>query len=134
MEVESDCNVLLEVGNTSETWMLDIVSAFSMLVHLFSDGYSANSVEMSLQPVLGPLALRPGVYVFRATTDGYMTVSPQSLSGDCGLDLEVSIFSLSRGEGADGAQSVVEVGKDCQVLFEIGNTTEKWQLEINKLS
>ena len=62
--------------------------------------FSFSSDEAGLQPVLGPLTLPAGVYVFTATTDGYMTVSPQSLSGDCGFDLKVSIFSLSRGRSS----------------------------------
>ena len=50
------------------------------------------------------------------------------------MDLKLSIFSLSRGEGADGAQSVVNVEKDCEVLLEIGNASENWQLEVIKIS
>ena len=132
--IESNCNVLLEIGNTRESWSLDIVAAKSLSVQSFSSSYSTDSDTMGLQPALGPLKLPAGVYVFTAKTDGYMIVSPQSLSGDCGSDVRRSIFNLSSGEGADGAQSVVEVEKDCAVLLEIGNTREYWQLEINRLS
>ena len=96
--------------------------------------YSFSSDEAGLQPVLGPLSLPAAIYIFTATTDGFMTVLPQSLSGDCGMDIGLPIFNLMAGQAADGAQSVVEVEIDCDVLLEIGNTTESWMLEINKLS
>ncbi len=134
VEVEKDCEVLFEIGNTSERWMLNIRSSDGLPVQSFSASYSTNSDAEGLQPVLGPILLRAGIYIFTATTDGYMSVSPQSLSGDCGTDLRLSIFTLSRGDGSDGAQSVVEVEKDCEVLFEIGNTSERWMLEFTKLS
>ncbi len=133
-QVDNDCNLLFEIGNTNETWALNIVSSSNLTAQSFTTGFVTNSIEMGLQPVLGPLTLTDGVYIFTATTDGFMRVSPQSLSGDCGLDLSVSIFNLSSGEASQGAQSVVEVERDCDVLLEIGNTREYWQLEINKLS
>lgn len=96
--------------------------------------YSFSSDEAGLQPVLGPVSLSAGIYIFSATTDGFITVSPQSLSGDCGWDISLPVFSLFPSKAADGAESVVEVEKDCDVLLEIGNTNATWMLEINKLS
>lgn len=96
--------------------------------------YSFNSNDDGLQPVLGPITLSAGIHIFTATTDGYMIVSPTSLSGDCGSDLRYSIFSLSDGEGSDGAQSVVNAESDCNVLLEIGLAGEEWTLGIEKLS
>ena len=134
VEVERDCNVLLGVSNNDDAWLLEIDSADDLTVETVGASYSTSSALIGLQPVLGPLMLPKGVYVFTATSDGYLSVAPQSLSGDCGFDLEVGIFHLTSGEAADGAQSVVEVEKDCDVLLEIGNSGEAWQLEFNKIS
>ena len=96
--------------------------------------YSFNSTDEGLQPVLGPIFLPAGIYIFTATTDDYMSVRPTSLSGNCGSDLKYSIFSISPGEGSDGAQSVVTAESDCNVLLEIDNIDEEWTLDIEKVS
>lgn len=96
--------------------------------------YSFNSGADGLQPVLGPITLSEGIHIFTATTHGYMIVSPTSLSGDCGSNLRLSIFSLSDGEGSDGAQSVVNAESDCNVLLEVSLADEEWTLDIEKLS
>ncbi len=134
VEAEADCQVLLEISNATESWILDIVSADNLTAEAASSDYLFTSADKGLSPVLGPLLLAKGIYVFTAATDGYMSVVPQSLSGNCGFDLEIGIFSLSQGEGSDGAQSVVEVEADCQVLLEISNAAENWMLDIKKLS
>ncbi len=96
--------------------------------------YSFNSTDEGLQPVLGPVFLPAGIYIFTATTDDYMIVRPTSLSGNCGSDLKYSIISISSGEGSDGAQSVVTVESDCNVLLDIDNIDEAWTLDIEKVS
>ena len=135
VQAETDCNVLLEIGNTSKAWTLDIrhVTLENSVVIETSDGsYSFNSNDDGLQPVLGPISLSEGIHVFTATTDGFMIVSLTSLSGDCGSDLRYSISNISAGEGSDGAQSVVQVETDCNVLLEIGNTSKAWTLDIER--
>ena len=137
VNAESDCNVLLEISNVSEEWTLDIrqiILENTPLIKTSDGSYSFNSIDDGLQPVLGPLFLSAGVHIFTATTDGYIIVSPTSLSGDCGSDLRYSIFSLSDGEGSDGAQSVVNAESDCNVLLEISNVSEEWTLDIRQVS
>ena len=137
VNAESDCNVLLEVSLADEEWTLDIrqVTLENTPLIKTSDGnYSFNSIDDGLQPVLGPIFLSAGVHIFTATTDGYMIISPISLSGDCGSDLRYSIFSFSDGEGSSGAQSVVNAESDCNVLLEVSLADEEWTLGIEKLS
>ena len=134
VKVEEDCKVLLELSNTSDAWLLDIVSALSLPVQSVSSSNSFSSVENGMRPVLGPFALPAGIYIFSATTNGYMTSFAHSLSGDCGWDLSFPIFNLTRGRASSGAQTVIEVEKDCAVVLEIGNTSAYWQLEFNKPS
>ena len=97
--------------------------------------YSFNSADEGLQPVLGPIFLPAGIYIFTVTTDGYMFVSPTSLSGACEFDFGLlSTIIIRPGQGTHGAQSVVTVESDCNVLLEISNTTEEWTLDIEKAS
>ena len=134
VDVEADCNVLFEIGNATSGWTMDIVAATDLGTAAVTGKYSTASVDEGMRPVLGPLALAKGVYVFTATTAGFMALIPQSLSDDCGLDLMVAIFNLSQGQGASGAQSVVEVEVDCNVLLDVSNTTQEWTLDIRKSS
>ena len=134
VEVESDCDLLLEIDNATETWQIEIVPAQSLDSIPLGDNFATNSGASGLRPVIGPLSMSAGLYVFTAATDGFMALMPQTLSEDCGWDLETPIFNLSMGKAKDGAQSVAEVDSDCLVLLEIGNTTDSWLLEINKLS
>lgn len=134
VDVEANCNVLFEIGNTTSRWTMDIVAATELESVSVTGSYSTASDNEGLRPVLGPLALAKGVYVFTATTKGFMAVVPQSLSGNCGLDLKVAIFNLSQGQGSRGAQSVVEVEVDCDVLLDVSNTTQDWTLDIKKSS
>ncbi len=98
--------------------------------------YSFNSADEGLQPVLGPILLSEGIHIFTATTDGYMFVSPTSLSGNCGRDIDwgLSTIMILAGQGTHGAQSVVDVESDCNVLLEISGATEEWTLDIKKAS
>ena len=134
---ESDCSVLLEVDLVSEAWTLDIehvILTKNPALETSDGSYSFSSDDAGVQPVLGPLSLPAGIYVFTATTDDYMIVKPESLSGDCGRDLKSSIFSISAGEGSQGAQSVVTAESDCNVLLEVDLVSEAWTLDIEKAS
>ena len=138
--VEKDCEILLEVDNvmfgfgTMEDWVMEIVSVDSSEIETVNAIYSVSSAEVGLQPALGPLLLAEGVYVFSVETTGYLILSPKSLSGDCGFDLKASIFNLSAGQAAEGAQSVVDAEKDCDVFLEVGNASDDWTLDIRRLS
>ncbi len=136
VEAEEDCSVLLEVSLVSQRWTLSIkhIIPSQSAKLIASDGsYSFSSVER-LQPVLGPLLLSAGVHVFTATTDDFMLVTPTLLSGDCGSDLKYSIFSISAGDGSNGAQSLVEAEEDCTVLLEVSMVSDAWTLDIEKVS
>ena len=97
--------------------------------------FSFNSHEAGSQPVLGPMELREGVYVFTASADASMSVSPTIVSGDCGTDLELGsiIFFTSNGR-TQTEQSAVEVEQTCNILLEVSKYgSDAWTLAIHKV-
>lgn len=92
--------------------------------------FSFSSDEHGLQPVLGPLAFPAGMYVATLTTEDYMTVDSEVISGECGSDLSYFLIGISAGEGTKGAQNVFEVESDCTVMFDVGLVGETWTLEV----
>lgn len=92
--------------------------------------FTFNSDDNGLQPVLGPVSFPVGIYVVTLTTEDYMTVGSEVISGECGGDLSFSLIGVSAGEGTKGAQNVFEVESECSVMFDVGLVDETWTLEI----
>lgn len=73
-----------------------------------------------------------GVYILTLTTDGMSTVSPTAI-GECGFDLEMTLFAEFGGGAVDGMQKTTEIESDCQVLWEFANMGNPWTFDIEKV-
>ena len=97
-----------------------------------SDDRQKFSGQPGAQPVLGPLALHEGFYIFRLKTDGSAKVEATSLES-CGKDMSSTIFNISAGEAVNGAENLVQAEADCTVYLEISKISASWSLEVEKL-
>ncbi len=94
-------------------------------------GLSFSSEIDGSQPVLGPIILEEGVYRATLTTEGFAIINGTELDGDC--ERELRLFSIGRGDAANGAQAVINLEDDCEFLLEFSNITDAWAFTIEKL-
>jgi hypothetical protein len=85
--------------------------------------------EGSDATVTDPVYVPAGIYRVAATTEGYMTVLPTILEGDCGSDF---YFILSAGEATEGAQAVFQ-SEGCSLIWEVSNVTEPFEVTFEKI-
>ena len=90
-----------------------------------------NTENDGQRPVLGPISLESGLWRVTFTTAGFGSVRTETLSGDCGTD--TYLFNAFQGDAADGSEIVYETGRACEVLIEISNTSEPWELSFELL-
>ena len=98
-----------------------LIRIIDLALHgLFScsdDGQDFNG-EPGAQPVLGPLALDEGYYIFKLSTSGSARVDATALSS-CGKDMSGAIFNISEGQAIYGAENLVQVEAQCVVFLEL---------------
>ena len=97
-----------------------------------SEEPQAFSGHAGAQPVLGPLPLHEGFYIFKLTTDGGAKVEAISLD-ECGKDLSGALFSISAGQAIYSAESLVQAEGNCIVYLELSKISASWTLEIAKV-
>lgn len=84
-----------------------------------------NDIE-GMQPVIGPIPFPNGIWRATLTTAGFASVKIEDLSGTCEDD--GLLFNAFEGDAADGAQKVFTSGNGCEVLIEMANMSEDWEL------
>jgi hypothetical protein len=86
--------------------------------------------------VIGPVTIPAGTYIATAKTEGFMIVTFNVLSGECGQGtgsfLGRGLFSLSRDEATNGAETVMS-STGCQVLIEVSNVQAAWTLTFEQV-
>ncbi|HEX2906034.1 MAG TPA: hypothetical protein VHO69_04195 [Phototrophicaceae bacterium] len=92
--------------------------------------YDSNS--LGLQPVIGPVQLRSGIYRAKVVTNGFFIGKVETLQGTCDTGW-VGLFNLSSGQANMGASSLLK-SQDCEALIAISNTTDTWSLEFEQIS
>ena len=97
-----------------------------------SDEPPAFSGQAGAQPVLGPLALHEGFYIFTLTTAGSAKVEAVSLHA-CGKDLSSTLLNISAGQAINGAETLIQAEHDCIVYLEISKISSSWTLKIDKV-
>lgn len=90
------------------------------------------SGHQGAQPVIGPLPLHEGFYIFKLTTDGSAKVEATALDG-CGKDLSGALFSISAGQAIYSAENLVQAEDDCIIYLEMSKISASWTLEIAKV-
>ena len=117
----------------------DPIAVLIKIIHLVerglfdcADGSWSISGQPGAQPVIGPLPLHEGYYIFKLTTDGNAKVEATALD-DCGKDLSGTIFSISAGQAIYGAENLVQAEGDCTVYLEMSKISSSWTLEIAKV-
>ena len=130
-QIQSDAAAL---DATSESLSLDLMALRTLISGLDSDcrGLSFSSAVDGRQPVLGPLTFEAGVYRATFTTEGFGIVGGTVLDGGCERAVEY-MFSEMRGAASDGAQTVLNLSQDCEVLLQLDNITDDWTLTFEKL-
>jgi hypothetical protein len=79
-----------------------------------------------MQPVIGPIPFTNGIWRATLTTAGFASVKIEDISGTCEDD--GLLFNSFEGDAADGAQKVFTSGPGCEVLIEMANMSEDWEL------
>jgi hypothetical protein len=86
--------------------------------------------------VIGPVTIPAGTYIATAKTEGFMIVTFNVLSGECGQGtgsfLGRGLFSISRDEATNGAETVMS-STGCQVLIEVSNVQAAWTLTFEQV-
>lgn len=90
-------------------------------------GLTFSSELEGLQAVIGPVEIPAGVYKAIATTEAAMIVQVDLVDGECEGRGFGSLFNLTGGQGADGAEALF-MSEGCTVLISISNTREPWTL------
>ncbi len=134
LSIDSDCRMLLEVNSATDRWMIDFLPITQLTVLPTRDAYAFDSADLGLEPVIGPMILHAGVYLFTIETDSDMTLSSTTLSDGCGFDIQSLLIFVSMGEATSGDQTVVEVDSDCELLLEMHNADNEWTLDIEPIS
>ncbi len=117
----------------------DPVAALSAIIGLAWEGIFGCAEEPALfsgdpgaQPVLGPLPLHEGYYIFTMTTDGGARIDAKALEA-CGKDLDGTLFNFSAGAAVRGAETLVQAEEDCPVYLEFSKITAGWTLALERL-
>ena len=142
LQAESDCDTAgLQTAIQAQLDELedDPVAALVAIINLAFDGIFgcsddswSFSGQQGAQPVVGPLALREGYYIFTLTTAGGARIDAIALEA-CGKDLGGAIFNFSAGQAIHGAENLVQAEADCAVYLEFSKITANWTLEVTKL-
>lgn len=94
-------------------------------------GLSFSSEVDGSMPVIGPVILE-GTYRVTLTTDGFAIIAGTVLDGDCEREVR-SMYNIFADAAADGAQIVLDIDDECEVLLEFSNVSEDWTLTFEKL-
>lgn len=142
LQDEGDCNTAsLQAAIQTQLHEIDNdpIAALEEIIHLAlgrifdcSSEPPAYSGRQGSQPVLGPLNLNEGFYIFTLITDGSARVEATSLEA-CGKDLDGTIFNISAGESIDGAENLVQAEADCTTYLELSKISAAWTLSIKKV-
>lgn len=136
-EATSDCEVVFEIELIKGDWTIYVETVDRELaptIELAAEMSRFSSAELGYQPIIGPVAISAGAYVFTVTTDDFFSVESYALSQDCGLDLGHHIFILGPGDASEGADSLVEVESDCIALLDVHTVDEDWVMDIKRVS
>ena len=129
IEIEADCTVLFDIRNVDGEWALEIVPAEEMpATGMLVGGYSFSGEDGEL-PVLGPVFLPRGIYMFTADA-GTLLVKMTSLSGDCVDDLKAYLKSPLYPDEDGLSREVVAVEADCYVLIDVRAEEAGWTIDI----
>ncbi len=117
----------------------DPIAVLNEIIHLAlgglfgcSDDRQVFSGQPGAQPVLGPLPLHEGFYIFRLNTDGSARVEATALEA-CGKDLSSTMFNISAGQAINGAENLVQAEAECTVYLEVSKISASWSLEMEKV-
>lgn len=121
---------LLELPLDEVEVILQEMDATISQVRAACSGYSFNSDDEGMQPVIGPLDFEAGTWIVTYTSKDYGIVELTAIDGDCGgYDSEFTLISVSAGEADRGAEEVLQTPEDCSALIQISNVSEGWTLE-----
>lgn len=142
LQVERNCDTA-SLQTAIQTQLNEIdddpIAVLIKIIHLVegglfecSDDSWSISGQPGAQPVIGPMPLHEGYYIFKLTTDGGAKVEATSLDA-CGKDLSGTIFSISAGQAIYGAENLVQAEGNCIVYLEMSKISGSWTLEIAKV-
>lgn len=96
---------------------------------------SYSSEEQGLQAVITGVELPRGAYRVEATTDGFMSMEYEVVSGETceGNSPGASLFNIFQGRASRGAQ-VLFVSSECELILQISNTREPWTLTFTPIT
>ncbi len=103
------------------------------IVDGFCRGFSWDSETEGQLPVIGPVLFPDGLYRATVTTNDYLTLRIETLSGDCDPGGGRALFILSADDASDGAQAVFR-SDSCAALIEISRVDEDWELSFELIS
>ena len=142
LQDEGDCDTAgLQVEIETQLKMIDddLIAVLREIIHLALGGLFdcaddpwVYGGQAGAQPVLGPLALHEGFYIFKLTTDGSAKVEATSLES-CGKDMNGTLFSVSAGQAIYSAENLAQAESDCTVYLEMSKISASWTLEIAKV-
>lgn len=84
---------------------------------------------------VGPIELPEGKYLLTFTTNDYIILNGEIISGQCSIDgSEIGDYILNESEGGASQGAAVIIDSDgCKVLFITRNNTSKWTMIIEPL-
>lgn len=92
-----------------------------------------SSSDSGLQPVIGPVDIPTGLYRVTATTQGFMIVEVDTVSGTCEHNMLGNLFNLSQGQATSGAEAIF-ASNSCRALIKISNTQQNWTLSFEAIT
>ena len=123
----ADVDTILDVVLTLDAAVQGVKTACNPL--------NFTSEEFGQDAVIGPVSIGPGLYLATATTEGSLLVNTTADSGVCAPEnLEVaSVLFEFEAETATAGDEALFLSEGCTVVFDIGNATADWSVELVRI-
>lgn len=122
------CEANINVVTSTGSWTIEVSEYLEQDVAAVQDSY--DSETLGTMPVLGPLIFDDGTYTFNVTTDGYMTLTVQPLSGDCETE-SGTLVGVRPGEASNGVTATLNTF-NCIAFITMDNVSDPWTITVEQ--
>jgi len=119
------CEANINVVTSTGSWTIEVSEYLDSDVVAIEESYS--SEELGSMPVLGPIVFDDGSYEFTVTTEGYMILNIQPLSGDCETEFPGNFIGVRPGEATAGVKGTLNTF-NCIAFITMDNVSAPWTI------